>query len=145
MELKVAQCSVDKLFHLLLPFVVPAPGSERSGVGIEPLLLFSSERGTGIFGSLQREGSRFKVGIICNVSRTTQLLSNSQSMSSFFSSLIRPPASIPQPGIAAAAPTSQQSSNNPIATASTVSNNDDPIMLWQSLKNDGYCILPGEV
>jgi hypothetical protein len=55
---------------------------------------------------------------------------------SFFSSLLRPPSSLPQPAPAAAT----------TATAAPASQiTDDPIMLWQSLKNDGYCILPGHI
>jgi hypothetical protein len=73
-------------------------------------------------------------------------------MASFFSSLIRPPQSVPQTPAAQPAPhlpsnpsTTAQASygttTNPIPDLRT----EDPMILWQSLYQDGYCILPGAV
>jgi hypothetical protein len=73
-------------------------------------------------------------------------------MASFFSSLIRPPQSIPQ---TPAPQSTQNSPSSPLPTAQaaygTTTNplpelrTEDPLMLWQSLYQNGYCVLPGEV
>lgn len=59
-------------------------------------------------------------------------------MASFFSSILRPPQSTPQPTPPQTS-TSSSSTLNPLPELRI----DDPMILWQSLYNDGYCVLPG--
>ena len=67
-------------------------------------------------------------------------------MASFISSLLRPSSQpLPQP-IPQANATSSNSNGSPntIYATSEKSEKIDPLQLWESLYNDGYCILPGK-
>lgn len=76
-------------------------------------------------------------------------------MSSFLSSFLRPPQSqplptpAPAPSISTTSPQRQQQQQQyqqGVVNGYPINNENrttDPLILWESLYNDGYCILPG--